>query len=63
MPTAEEMIETRNAVKTWYRYFLQEGGHPDHSIALIMERTPYEIMLEEYKKNHPYVWTGPYSSF
>jgi len=57
MPTAAQMIETRNAVKTWYRYFLQEAGQSDHSIAVIMERTPYETMLEEYKKSHPNVHT------
>ena len=63
MPTAEEVIETRNAVKTWYRYYLSEQGHQDHSIALIMERTTYEVMLEQYKTAHPNVWTGAYSGF
>lgn len=63
MPTAEQMIDARNKVKTWYRNLLRLIGHADHSIDLIMERTSYETMLEEYKKRNPNVWTGPYSGF
>ena len=63
MPTAEEVIETRNQVKKWYENFLRSQGHPTISVNLILDRTSYDIMLDEYKKDHPGTWTGPYSSY